>query len=357
MKETKLAIKGSENEKTLQKNRLIPNLGGIWLYVLAILVALVINSIIIALAGGNIISSYGTMIQVSLGSMAGLTQTLDKCCPLMLAGIAVAVGNRGRVANIGSDGQIYMGAIFATGVGLALFPLNMPIYVLSPLVLLAGIIGGGFWCGIAGFLKARFGTSELFTTIMLLFMAGFITDYFASGPWRAPEVPDSISSPISASGFLPKILGGPHIGFIIAIIVGVAMYFLIEKSVLGYKIRAMGDNPEAASLAGINTRLLQFGLLAMSGAIAGLAGAIEIAGLQHRLMTGLSPSYGLMAVLIANLGKNNSFGVMITAFLFAVLMVGSDSLQRSISLPSSAVMVFQAVFYLSILIARTIREQ
>ena len=102
------------------------------------------------------------------------------------------------------------------------------------------------------FLKARFGTSELFTTIMLLFMAGFITDYFASGPWRAPEVPDSISSPISASGFLPKILGGPHIGFIIAIIVGVAMYFLIEKSVLGYKIRAMGDNPEAASLAGIN---------------------------------------------------------------------------------------------------------
>ena len=146
-------------------------------------------------------------------------------------------------------------------------------------------------------------------------------------------------------------------GFIIAIVVAVIVYFMIEKSVFGYNIRAMGDNPEAAQMAGINTRQLQFFLLALSGAIAGLAGSIEIAGLHHRLMTGLSPSYGLMAVLIANLGKNNSLGIAVTAFLFAILMVGSDSLQRSIGLPSSAVMVFQAIFYLCILIARTIREQ
>jgi simple sugar transport system permease protein len=350
-------IKSWMNTKSVQKNRLISGLNGFWIYLAAVIAALTINSGFIAWAGGNIISSYQTMIQVSLGSLGGIGQTLNKCTPLLLAGIAVAVGNRGRVANIGSDGQIYMGAIFGTGVGLLLVPLNMPIYVLSPLVLLASIIGGAFWCGIAGVLKARFGTSELFTTIMLLFIANFITDYFASGPWRAPEVPDSISRPIATSGFLPKFPGGAHVGIIIAIVVAIAVYFLIEKSVLGYKIRTMGDNPEAAKLAGINIPLYQFGLLTLSGAIAGLAGGIEIAGLNHRLMTGLSPSYGLMAVLVASLGKNKPIGVIISAFLFAVLIVGSDSLQRSINLPSSAVMVFQAVVYLSILLARTIREK
>ena len=357
MNDLRLTFKGWMSSKSCRQGWLNTRVGGLALYGVAIAVALAVNSTIIALAGGNVLLSYVTMLQVSLGSLAGLGQTLNKCTPLLLAGVAVAVGNRGRVANIGSDGQIYMGAIFATGAGLALVPLNMPLYVLSPIVLLAGVVGGAFWCGIPGILKARFGASELFTTIMLLFVANFVTDYFASGPWRAPEVPDSISSPIAKSGFLPKFPGGAHVGIIIAVLVAIAIYFLIEKSVLGYKIRTMGDNPEAAKLAGINIPLFQFGLLTLSGAIAGLAGAIEISGLDHRLMTGLSPSYGLMAVLVANLGKNKPFGVVITAFLFAVLMVGSDSLQRSINLPSSAVMVFQAVVYLSILVARTVREQ
>lgn len=324
------------------------------IYLAAILVALAINSIFIVLAGGNILDAYRTIIQVSLGNTVGFAQTLNKWTPLLLGSLAVALGNRAGVFNIGVNGQIYMGAIWATGLGLLLEPLGLSPLLAIPLVLIAGMAGGGLLSGIAGALKARYQVNEIFVTVMLNFVALYMTEYLASGPWGDPMAGEAITRPIAPSAELPMIIsrGGGHVGILLGFLLTFGVYFLIEKSMLGYRFRAIGDNKDAAIIGGMNYRKLVFLGLLLSGVLSGLAGAIEVAGVHRRLIYGLSPNYGPMAILIAAVGRNNPFGVLVSSFFFAVLFIGSDSLQRSVGLPASAVLVFQAVMFLALLVAQ-----
>ncbi|MGQ0572347.1 MAG: ABC transporter permease [Armatimonadota bacterium] len=322
-------------------------------YVLAVAAAAVIIGVFIALLGGNVATAYATIVSASFGSIGGLAQTLNKATPLILGSLAVVAGMRGGFVNIGVDGQIYAGAIAATGAAFALADAGLAQGIMVPLVLLAGFAGGMTLALIAAVLRAGFGVSEIFVTVMLNFVALFFTEFLATGPWNDPIAGEAITRPIPDAATLPLILerAGAHSGIVLAVLAGLGVGWLLDRTVLGYQIRAVGDNPRAARIGGISIAAITMIALPLSGALAGLAGAIEVSGFHHRLILGLTPGYGVMAILIAVIARRHPIGAMLAALLFASLLVGSDSLQRSIGLPASAVFVFQAVVLLVLLLA------
>jgi len=325
-------------------------------YAAAILAALVLIAILLLLAGANPLVAYGTILRSSLGSLGGFGQTLNKATPLVLGALAVAFAMRGGFLNVGVDGQIYLGAICATGVAFALGT-GAPALLAVPLVLLAGVAGGALAALPAALLRAVWGVNEIFVTVMLNFIFLLLADYLATGPWNDPLAGEAISRPIAAATQLPPLMpqAGTHPGILIALLVAVVLAWVLNRTRLGYSIRAVGDNPIAARVGGIAIGQIAVAALAVSGAVAGLAGAIEVSGYHQRLIVGISPGYGYMAILLAVLGKQRPLGVVVAGFAFAVLLVGSDSLQRSVRLPQSAVLVFQAIILLTILFAEAMR--
>jgi simple sugar transport system permease protein len=311
---------------------------------------------------GDVLVAFRTILTSSLGSIGGIAQTLNKVSPILLGSTAVMLARHGGFFNIGVDGQMYVGAIATTALAFFAVGWNLPQAVLLPAVLVAGVIGGGALGAVPGLLRARWGVSEIFVTVMLNFVAFYLTDYLTTGPWNDPVSGEAISRPIPPAATLPMLLpeAGGHTGIAVAVAVAVLVAVLLGRSVLGYEIRAMGDNPRAARIAGIDLSRLTLLTLAASGALAGLAGAIEVSGYHNRLILGLTPGYGAMAILIAVLGKMQPLGVAVASVLVAVLMVGSDSLQRSVGLPASAGFVFQAIVVLCVLLVdarRTRRGQ
>jgi simple sugar transport system permease protein len=327
-------------------------LGETLVYVGATLVAAVVSASFIVAMQGDVLVAFRTMLGSSLGSLAGVAQTLNKIAPLLLGSTAVMLGMRGGLINIGVDGQIYLGAIAATGLAFALASSGLPGVLVVPLVLVAGMAGGGVFGAIPGALRARWGVNEIFVTVMLNFVAYYLTEYLSTGPWNDPISGEAITVPIPASATLPMLMpaAGAHTGIVLAVLASVLVALLLSRTILGYEIRAVGANARAALTAGIRIPWITFVTLTLSGALAGLAGAIEIAGYHNRLILGLTPGYGAMAILIAVLGKQSPLGVGVAATLVAVLVVGADSLQRSVRLPASAGFVFQAIVVLCVLL-------
>ena len=332
-------------------------------YSTAAILALAFGAIFIVAFGGDVLVALGTVLRSSLGTWGGFAQTLNKFCPLLLASLAVAFGMRGGHFNIGVDGQIYAGAIGMTGTAFALQGLNLPWPIFVPLGMLGGILGGWVWGFIPGILRVRYQVSEIFVTVMLNFVALYLVDYLANGPWNDPLAGEAISLPIPDASVLPQVMpkSGAHFGFIIALAAAVGMYFLMTRTIVGYEIRAVGDNPRAARFGGINVARITLIIMPTCGALSGLAGAIEVSGFHQSLLLGISgsegaPNYGAMAILIAVIGRNNPLGVTIAAAMFAVLVSGSDSLQRSIGLPGAAVFVFQAIIVLTVVFVQARRN-
>ncbi|MCL6551635.1 MAG: ABC transporter permease [Firmicutes bacterium] len=327
-------------------------------YGIALVAAAGVGALVIVLLGGDVGTAFATLTRASVGSAGGLAQTLNKATPLILGSLAVVVGMRGGFVNIGVDGQIYAGAIAATGLAFLLAGTELPGALLVPAVLLAGLVGGALWVLTPAVLRAWAGVSEIFVTVMLNFVALLLTEYLTTGPWNDPVAGEAISRPIPAAAALPLLLrrSGAHAGILLGVAAGVAVTWLLARTVLGYQIRAVGDNPRAARLGGIALGRIAVVTLLISGALAGLAGAVEVTGFHQRLILGLSPGYGVMAILIAVIARRHPLGAVAAALLVAALLVGSDSLQRSIGLPASAVFVFQAVVLLVLLLAEGLRE-
>jgi simple sugar transport system permease protein len=327
-------------------------------YLVAVGLAALVSALFILAMRGDVLVAFRTILTSSLGSVGGIAQTLNKISPILLGSTAVMLARRGGFFNIGVDGQIYAGAIATTGFAFLAAGWNLPQAVLLPAVLLAGIVGGAAFGAVPGVLRARWGVSEIFVTVMLNFVAFYLTDYLTTGPWNDPVSGEAISRPIPAGAMLPMLLpqAGGHTGILVAIAAAALVAIFLGRSVLGYEIRAAGDNPRAARIAGIDLPGLTRLTLAASGALAGLAGAIEVSGYHNRLILGLTPGYGAMAILIAVLGKMQPLGVAVASVLVAVLMVGSDSLQRSVGLPASAGFVFQAIVVLCVLFVEARRR-
>lgn len=321
----------------------VPPRGSVALVTLgSLLAALVFGGLLLALSGENPLTVYQAMLGGALGSWNGVAETLVKTTPLLLAGLGVAVAFRMQLWNIGAEGQLYFGAIFATWAALFLAP-GAPGWLLVPLMIVAGMIGGGLWGLIPGALRAYFGASEIITSLMLNYVAILFSDYLIHGPWRDPQAfgfPGSPSFPDAA--WLPNWgTTRVHLGLLFGLVAALLLWLLLRRTRWGYEISVMGENPRAARYAGMPMTRTILLVMALSGALAGLAGMSEVAGIGHQLQRNLSPGYGYAAIIVAWLARLHPFGAVLVAFLLAALTVGGDQLQMTIGLPAAIAPMLQ----------------
>jgi simple sugar transport system permease protein len=302
-----------------------------------IAVALVISGVLIAFIGGDPIGSYAHILRASLGSTGVLSDTLVKATPLIFTGLASSVAFRMRLWNIGTEGQLLMGAWGASAVVLFGFlPEGTSPFITVPLMMLAGIGAGAIWAGVAGWLKARLGVNEIITTLMLFWIAQRWIQFWVFGPWSeggfqmSPRFPREAWLPrlTDFSGSVPD-LGGltVHLGFILALVAAGLVWYLLNRTRKGYEIRLIGDNPRAARYAGIDIGRNIILVMLISGGLAGLAGASEISGVVHRLQDNFSPGYGFTGIIVAFLARFNPIGVVVAAIAFGALILAGREIQ------------------------------
>jgi ABC-type uncharacterized transport system permease subunit len=310
--------------------------------ILSILLALIACGILLLLSGEHPIEVYRAMVRGSLGDRYAVAETLVKMIPLLLAGLGVSIAFRMQLWNIGAEGQFYLGAIAATGTALYLFP-DWPSVLLIPAMTIAGLIGGGVWGFIPGVLRAYLGANETITSLMLNYVAILFADYLVLDPWKNPEgfgFPGTKQFPEAA--FLPR-YGNyrVHLGLVFGIVAALVLWVALRRTRWGYELSVMGENPRAARYAGMRTRRQIVVVLALSGALAGLAGMSEVAGIGHQLQRNLSVGYGYTAIIVAWLARLNPIGIIGVSFLLAAVLVGGDQLQLAIGLPSSVAPMLQ----------------
>jgi general nucleoside transport system permease protein len=321
--------------------------------VLAIVTAVILGAIIIKLAGGDPIRAYRGLVEGAMGSPKGLSETAVWATPYIFAGLAVALAFKGGLFNIGVEGQISIGAVAAALVGYALpgwLGFDLPAYIHVPLTVLAGALAGAIWAAIPGALKAFTGAHEVINTIMMNYIGLNLTSYLLNGPMRDPSplVVSARTLPIAPSAIIPPIFPGLriHWGFLVALVVAVIVWLLLWKTTLGFEIRTVGASPDAAKYAGVNVKRTIILSMALSGALAGLAGAIEVSGLNHRHELGFSVGYGFDAIAIALLGKSHPVGVVLSAILFGAMRNGATRMQFLTQIPTDIISVIQALILL-----------
>jgi general nucleoside transport system permease protein len=313
--------------------------------------AFVVIAIILALAGVNPVTAYGILLKGAFGSVHGIANTLVKTTSLLLLGLAAAVAFKCRVWNIGTEGQLYIGALGATLIGISIIG-SVPILGITAMLAAGFGFGGGFALIPAAF-KVKLGINEVIVTVLLNFVVFLFIAYLLHGPLKDPNTVFNPYSPVIFSqSQLPIILPHTslHAGIIIAALATIAVYILLSKTKIGFEIKAVGANIKAARYVGMNVTKSIFVIMGMSGGIAGVTGAILVSGVQHLLMEGISPGYGFIALMIALLGRNNPMGVAIAAFFFAALMSGSEVMYRILGIPSSFAITLQALVLIFVLL-------
>ncbi len=318
---------------------------------LAVPLALLIGAIMLLALKVDPITAYGALLDGIVGSVFGLTQTLVLATPLLLVALGVVIAFRGGVLNIGGEGQITVGALAATAVALAL-P-NLPALILIPTCILVGALAGAVWGGIPGVLKARLGVNEILSTIMMNQIAVQLNLYLLTGPMLDPEEIAAGTS-IAQSALLPHNAWLPRLvpqtllsaGSILALVLAVLVYIFMWRTTIGYRIRAVGLNPDASRYAGINVRLYQALSLILGGAFAGVAGAVQVMGVQRRMLDGLSGGYGFSGIVVALFGQLHPLGAIPASILFGGLLVGSNQMQRTVQVPSAIVNVILGMIVL-----------
>ena len=309
---------------------------------LAVPVAFLIGAMMLLALGANPLEAYGAMITGAFGDVSGLTQTLVKATPLLLVGLGVCIAFRGGVINIGGEGQIIVGALAATAVAVGFK--EWPGLALLPLCMLAGVLAGAMWGGVPGILKARLGVNEILSTVMMNAIAVQLSNYLLRGPMIDPKEIEA-GTRIAQSALLPRSVWLArlvpqtllHSGAIIAVVLAVVVFIFLWRTTIGYRIRAVGLNRDAAKYAGIKVPFYQALSLILGGAFAGLAGAIEVMGVQHRMMENLASGYGFSGIVAALFGSLHPLGSIPASILFGGLLVGADKMQRAVQVPSALI--------------------
>ena len=276
--------------------------------------------------------------------------TLVRATPLLFVGLAVALAFRAGVLNIGAEGQLLLGAIGASVIALK-FP-DGPRALVLPLMMLAGMIGGAVWAGIAALLRRRFGVLEVISTIMLNFVALALLGWIVRGPLQEPTKVYPMSSSFTVSAQLPFLVPGQrlHLGFALGLAIALFLWYMLARTARGFRIRAIGLGARAATSAGgIHAESLSARVFVVSGAIAGLGGASEVGGVTWALYEGLSPGYGYTAIAVALLARLDPRWVVVTAVFFGALEAGGASMQREAGVPAVAVQIITATLLLGVL--------
>ena len=350
------------------------------LSILAVLVSFVVGGVLIAFSnadveaavpyffaspmdslnaiGTSVFGAYDAMFRGAIfnyqaGSFAEMirpiTETLAYATPITMAGLGLAVAFRSGLFNIGGTGQILFGAMFAGWVGINV---HLPWILLFPLAVLAGIVGGALFGGLVGLLKATTGANEVIVTIMFNYIAAMLLEYLLKTPvLQAPNTVNPISAPIQNDAKYPAFLGTDfrlHAGFFAMLAAVWFVWWLLNRSSIGFQFRALGHNPNAARVAGINLNLNYVLVMAVSGALAGLAGTAQILGTEGVLTTGVAASFGFDAITVALLGRNNPLGVLAAGVLFGGLRAGAVTMQANQNVPIDIVFIVQSMIVLFI---------
>lgn len=313
-------------------------------------VALVLGALLIRLAGADPWAAYAVMVRGAFGGQRQITETILKACPLLIIGLGLAVAFRSQVWNIGAEGQYFMGAL--AGGFLALQFGNLPQPLLVPLVLAGGLAGGALWALIPGLLRTRRGISEIITTLMLNYVAILLMQYLVRGPLRDPAGYLPQSAQFADVARLPVVWSPRiHLGVLLALLLVPLVHLLIWRTPLGFRLRAIGSSPSVAHFAGMNVGGGILMALLMSGALAGLAGVVEVTSLHLRLKGAISGGYGFSAILVALLGRMNPLGIVLAAFFFAALTIGAEAMHAVYGLPAALSLALQAIIVLFVLAA------
>jgi general nucleoside transport system permease protein len=356
-------------------------IGSSWLLsVLAVLVALVLGGVLIAAAdpgvqttagyffarpsdlfsalGTAVLGAYSALFQGAIfdfeaetfqRAIRPLTETMTVAVPVILAGLGLGIGFRAGLFNIGAQGQIILGAIFGGFVG---FALDLPPVLHLLLAAVAAAIGGGLWAGIAGVLKARTGAHEVIVTIMLNYIAVYLVAYLlTTQAFRRGDSNNPISPPIDSTALFPLLLGPSfrlHAGFLLALAAAVFVWWLMNRSTIGFQFRAVGSNPSAARVAGISVERNYVWVMTVAGAFAGLAGAAQVLGTEKVLTADVAASFGFDAITVALLGRSRPLGTVLAGLLFGALRAGGFAMQARTGTPIDLVLVVQSLIVLFI---------
>ena len=331
--------------------------------IVAILLALVVGAIVILgselIVGGPFdvtlpITAYGALIRGAFGSFDSLVDTFVATSPLIFGGLSVAFAFKSGLFNIGAQGQFLMGALSAVAVGVAVS--GQPSYVAIPLAVLAGILGGAIFGFIPGFLKAVSGAHEVVTTIMLNYVAIGILAAAVSGPLKVPGSPSPVTFDVGQAAY-PVLFGrSGHLGIIIALVAVAIIWFLLYRTTLGFEIRTVGANPDAARYAGMRPRLLVVLTMTVAGALAGLAGTDVVLGVTHNMTSSFGTTVGFDSIAVALLARTNPIGVIPAALLFGAMRAGSSLMQIEAGIPAELVDVIQATILLVLVATPVIRR-
>lgn len=314
---------------------------------IAIILAFLVTAVFIALLDLNPISVYGAMLKGSFGSIYKIKSTIIKAIPLCITALGISIAFKMQFWNIGGEGQIAMGAMFASFFALR-FP-ELPSYVLLPTMIIASMIGGGFWAFIPAILKAKLRTNETIITLMMNYIAIKWVTYLQYGPWRDPKAFGFPKIPnYSDNAILPKLMG-IHIGWVFAIILTILSYIFINHTKKGYEIRVIGESEKTAHYAGINIYKTILTTIFISGALCGLTGMIQASAITNTLSVEVTGGYGFTAIIVAWLSSLSAPIIFIISILFAALLEGGAFIQTVFGIPEAAALLLQSMILFFVL--------
>lgn len=323
----------------------------------AALAAMGVGALVFAAVGADIVKAYGVILTEPLKDLIGITEIAVRAIPLTLIALGIAIAFRSGTLNIGAEGQMLMGILAASAAAIALPDLPKP--VLIPLSLLAGAAGGAVWGAAAGILKARLGVNEILSTVMLNYIAAQFYTFLLRGPMMDPEelvtgsgTPQTVRIPRTA--WLDRLIPGTrlHAGVYIALALAVVVFILLWRTTAGFRMRAAGAEAKAARYAGIRVERYVVAAMLLSGAFAGIAGAVEILGVHRRAIEGVSGGYGFTGIVVSLFGGLHPAGIVPASLFFGLLLLGADMTQRLADVPANMVLVLQGAIILAIVSAR-----
>ncbi len=334
--------------------------------VFAAMAALLIGAVMLFFLKVNPVDAYKALWDGAFGSSNAFAETLVKATPLLLVGLGICISFRGDVINIGGEGQMIVGAVLATWVGLTFT--GLPGWLTITLSMLAGFLGGAVWGGIPGVLKAYFSVNEILSTVMMNAIAVQLMNFLLRGPMIDPAQAE-MASQIPQTARLEEIFRLPrlvptrlHLGSLIAVILAVLVYILLWRTTLGYRIRAVGQNPHASRYAGIKVQRYMVLALLLSGAFAGLAGATQVFGVNYRMITdgsssGFTGSAGFNGIVAALFGGLHPILTIPASILFGALLVGANKMQRVVQVPSALITALNGLVVVFVVSSELIRKR
>lgn len=323
----------------------------------SVILALTIGSILLLFIDVNPLEAYKYLIFGNFTSVYNISEIFVKATPIILTGLAFTFAYRSGLFNIGADGQMFAGAIAAVYLGLKTG--HMSPFISITICLIGAMLAGAVFGIIPGLLKGIFGSSEIITTIMFNYIALYLVSFVVDKPLRESSGFYPQTDLIGENAFLPYIIKNTrlHIGIIIAIVLAILVYIILWKTPFGFKLRAVGLNPDGAEYSGISIKKSIVISLAISGALAGVAGFTEISGIHHRLLDNFSRNVGFDGIAAALLGNTNPIGVVTSAILLGMLQTGANAMQRGVGIPANIVSIIQALIIILVLAGNKLRPK